>query len=282
MILSKKKRNVIIVVTALLFFGTLLFNLKYPLMPETSAEPGKIAQENVVNDSEDGGTDTVNKNSKAVDKLDEKDQAQEKDSSEDEVKLDANTDDQTANSGGDKSSSSNKSSSGNTSSGKSSGGSSAPSTPKTEPKPAPKPEPKPEPKPAPKPAPKPEPKPEPKPAPKPAPKPEPKPEPKPTLKPFIVPASNSFCDVYQSTDPDRAELLIVMDSSNNYEVQLNELYNVIAPVVGSSLANQIKDYAETKTDAYISLDRSWSVSGRTLELGSTWGSWGVSFYSWRK
>lgn len=264
--MSKKKRNVIILVTTLLFFGALLFNLKYPLMPETSAGPGKIAQENAVNDSEDGGTDTVNKNSKAVDKLDEKDQAQEKDSSEDEVKLDANTDDQTANSGGNKSSSSNKSSSGNTSSGKSSGGSSAPSTPKTEPKPAPKPEPKPEPKPAP----------------KPAPKPEPKPEPKPTLKPFIVPASNSFCDVYQSTDPDRAELLIVMDSSNNYEVQLNELYNVIAPVVGSSLANQIKDYAETKTDAYISLDRSWSVSGRTLELGSTWGSWGVSFYSWRK
>jgi len=272
--LSKKKRNVIILVTTLLFFGALLFNLKYPLMSETSAEPGKIAQENVVNDSEDGGTDTVNKNSKAVDKLDEKDQAQEKDSSEDEVKLDANTDDQTANSGGNKSSSSNKSSSGNTSSGKSSGGSSAPSTPKTEPKPAPKPEPKPEPKPAPKP--------EPKPEPKPAPKPEPKPEPKPTLKPFIVPASNSFCDVYQSTDPDEAELLIVMDSSNNYEVQLNELYNVIAPVVGSSLANEIKEYAREKTDAYISLDRSWSVPGRTLELGSTWGFWGVSFYSWRK
>ena len=32
----------------------------------------------MVNDSEDGGTDTVNKNSKAVDKLDEKDQAQER------------------------------------------------------------------------------------------------------------------------------------------------------------------------------------------------------------
>ena len=266
--MSKKKRNVIIVVTALLFFGALMFNLKYPLMSETSAEPGRIAQENVVNDSEDGGTDTVNKNSKAVDKLDEKDQAQEKDSSEDEVKLDANTDDQTANSGGNKSSSSNKSSSGNTSSGKSSGGSSAPSTPKTEPKPAPKPEPKPEPKPAP----------------KPEPKPGPKPEPKPTLKPFIVPASNSFCDVYQSTDPDRAELLIVMDSSNtlNYEVQLNELYNVIAPVVGSSLANEIISYARTKTKAHMSLDKSWPITGRELEIGSTWGDWSVSFYSWRK
>jgi hypothetical protein len=276
--LSKKKRNVIIVVTALLFFGALLFNLKYPLMPETSAEPGKIAQENAVNDSEDGGTDTVNKNSKAVDKLDEKDQAQEKDSSEDEVKLDANTDDQTANSGGNKSSSSNKSSSGNTSSGKSSGGSSAPSTPKPEPKPAPKPEPKPEPKPAPKP----EPKPEPKPAPKPEPKPEPKPQPKPALKPFSVPASNSFAFVEKGTPPGEAELIIGLNSSDNYEAQLNQLYNVIAPVAGSQIANEIVSYARTKTDAYISLDRSWSVPGRTLELGSTWGFWGVSFYSWRK
>jgi hypothetical protein len=252
--LSKKKRNVIIVVTALLFFGALLFNLKYPLMPETSAEPGKIAQENAVNDSEDGGTDTVNKNSKAVDKLDEKDQAQEKDSSEDEVKLDANTDDQTANSGGNKSSSSNKSSSGNTSSGKSSGGSSAPSTPKPEPKPAPKPEPKPE----------------------------PKPQPKPALKPFSVPASNSFAFVEKGTPPGEAELIIGLNSSDNYEAQLNQLYNVIAPVAGSQIANEIVSYARTKTDAYISLDRSWSVPGRTLELGSTWGFWGVSFYSWRK
>ena len=252
--MSKKKRNVIILVTTLLFFGALLFNLKYPLMSETSAEPGKIAQENVVNDSEDGGTDTVNKNSKAVDKLDEKDQAQEKDSSEDEVKLDANTDDQTANSGGDKSSSSNKSSSGNTSSGKSSGGSSAPSTPKTEPKPAPKPEPKPEPKPAPKPA----------------------------LKPFSVPASNSFAFVEKGTPPGEAELIIGLNSSDNYEAQLNELYNVIAPVVGSSLANQIISYARTKTKAHMSLDESWPITGRELEIGSTWGDWSVSFYSWRK
>ena len=73
-----------------------------------------------------------------------------------------------------------------------------------------------------------------------------------------------------------------MDSSNNYEAQLNELYNVIAPVVGSSLANQIISYARTKTKAHMSLDKSWPITGRELEIGSTWGDWSVSFYSWRK
>ena len=271
--MSKKKKTFLIALTTLLFFGALMFSLRQPLS-ETRANTA--AQNKLAADNK---TDSVPK----VDK--QKPGEQEKNGSvtettETEVKLDANT---AAKSGGSSSSASSgsKSSSGSTSgsggsssgstsgsggsssgstsgSGGSSGGStsgsggtsggsgSSGSTTPTKP-PTPKP-----------------------------------PTPAPALKPFSVPASNSFNDVYQSTDSGRAELLIVMDSSENYEAQLNQLYSIIAPVVGSQLANQIVGYARTKTDAYISLDRSWSVSGRTLELGSTWGDWGVSFYSWRK
>jgi len=259
MIMSKKKKNIIIAVTALLFFGALLFNLKYPLMSETYAKQNTVAQNKLATDNKTGGSESKLDKQKAGEQ--EKDRSAPEvaktETSETEVKLDANT---AAKSGGssstsssNKSNSGSKSSSGSTSSGGSgsSGGgtSSGGTTPAKPSTPAPTPKP---------------------------------PTPAPALKPFSVPASNSFNDVYQSTDSGRAELLIVMDSSENYEAQLNQLYSVIAPVVGSQLANQIVGYARTKTDAYISLDRSWPVSGRTLELGSTWGDWGVSFYSWRK
>ncbi len=252
MILSKKKRNVIIVVTALLFFGALLFNLKYPLMSETSAEPGKIAQENAVNDSEDGSkTDDVKEINKAVDKQDEKDKVQEKEepitraghaAESTTVKLDTDAPNERNNQ--------------TEAPAKNTTNQDKVSKPKSKPGPTPKPQPQPAPKPAPAPA----------------------------LKPFNVSASNSFNYVSQSTNPGKAELLIVMDSSrDDYETQLSELYNVIAPVAGSSIAAEAVSYARTKTDAYIELkDKIWIVQGRRLELGSTWGSWGVSFYSWRR
>ncbi len=244
--------------TALLFFGALLFNLKYPLMSETYAKQNTVAQNKLATDNKTGGSES---------KLDkQKTGEQEKDgsapevakteTSETEVKLDANTgSSKTAKSGtsstssnsGSTSSGGSKPSSGGTSSGGSGSSGTTPAKPST-----------------------------------PAPKPQPTPEPTPALKPFTVPASNSFGSVYKSTDSDSAELLIVMNSAENYETQLNELYNVIAPVVGSSVANQIISYARTKTEAHMSLDKSWPVTGRTLKLGSTWGSWSVSFYSWRK
>jgi hypothetical protein len=98
-----------------------------------------------------------------------------------------------------------------------------------------------------------------------------------------VPASNSFASVSQSTNPGRVELGIVLDSSrDDYETQLSELYNVIASAVGSQIATEAVNYARTKTDAHIALDKEWHIQSRQLEIGSTWGSWGVSFNSWRK
>ena len=253
LLLSKKKRNVIIVVTALLFFGALMFNLKYPLMSETSAEPGRIAHENTVNDSKIDGKTNVNKasensDSKADVKTSEtaskqekeeqnkKEPVENKNSSEKETKskrvpIANNTNEQEKKSE---------------------------SAPK--PKPAPKPEPKPEPKPTP--------------------KPKPKPQPKSTPV-FKIPSTNHFHSASTSTDPDYAEVYISMNIWENYDTQLNELYNVIAPVVGSSVANQIISYARTKTEAHIELQKSWYVGNRELEIGSTWGSGIVCFASWR-
>lgn len=262
MSLSKKKKNILIAITTLLFFGTVFLSLKYPLMSETEAESSRIAQENTVKDSKgDSKKDDATKIDKVVDKQNDKDQDKEEPSLEDKVsesksitaKLDTET--SAVNS------SSNTESNNKTASSKSSGNTSSSSnTSSTTPtKPAPKP------------------------APAPQPQPEPAPKPAPALKAFNVPASNSFSSVSQSTDPGRAELGIVLDSSrDDYETQLSELYNVIASAVGSQIATEAVNYARTKTDAYIALDKEWHIQGRELEIGSTWGSWGVSFHSWRK
>jgi hypothetical protein len=262
--LFKKKKGVIMVLSSILFFGLLCLSLKYPLA-ETNAK-AKAKKSNITSVADK----TFPKEAVIENKADKQhgeakepgnDELSSEAKTETEVKLDTGT--SAAKSGGSSSTSSgSKSSSGSTSSsstsgsgsngGGTSGGSTTPSKP-SETKPAP-----------------------------PAPTPEPKPQPQPTLKPFTVPASNSFSSVCQSTDPDRSELLVVMDSSDNYEAQLNELYDVIAPVIGASIATEAVSYARTKTEAHMSLDKSWYVTGRRLRLGSTWGSWGVSFYSWRK
>jgi hypothetical protein len=253
--LSKKKKNVLILLTTLLFFGALLFNLKYPLMSETTAEP-KVAQESTAKDKTDIkiAEDALNKDSPgdkdipvSKDAEEDKDTSVVKDTPEDKDSKPKETKTDT--------SSSNQTPTKKTDN----------QVTKQEPKPEPKQEPKPKPKP------------------KPEPKPEPKPQPKPTLKPFVVPASNSFASVSQSTNPGRVELGIALDSSrDDYETQLSELYNVIASAVGSQIATEAVNYARTKTDAHIALDKEWHIQSRQLEIGSTWGSWGVSFNSWRK
>jgi hypothetical protein len=256
--MSKKKKNILIAVTTFLFFGALLFNLKYPLMSESTAEPSKTVQENM---SKIGDVDN-----KAVNKQDKEKQVQEKvsDSSSSTANSDSNL--STANKDNSQAKLDSKTADKDTSQAKPTADKSSNQTsttgkvsnnkPSTTPAPKPAPDPKPTPAPTPKPA--------------------------PALKPFSVPASNSFNCVSQYTDPGRVELSIVMDSSNNYDIQLKELYNIIAPVVGSATANQIVSYARTKTDAHMSLDKSWYVQGRELVIGSTWGSWGVSFNSWRE
>jgi len=256
--LSKKKRNVIILVTTLLFFGALLFNLKYPLMPEASAEPGKIAQENTVNDSKIDGRTNVNKasensDSKADVKTSEtaskqekeeqnkKEPVENKNSSEKETKskrvpIANNTNKQEKKSE---------------------------SAPKPKPKPAPKPEPKPEPKPTP--------------------KPKPKPTPKPVA--YAVPSSNHFYSVriYPISEIHKPDISISMSIWEDYEIQLSELYSTIVPVTGSSIAKEIVDYARTKTEAHKELKtRTWPVGDRKLEIGSTWGSGIVCFVSRRQ
>lgn len=256
--MSKKKKNILIAITTFLFFGALLFNLKYPLMSESTAAPNETVQKNM---SKIGDVDN-----KAVNKQDKEKQVQEKvsDSSSNTANSDSNL--STANKDNSQAKLDSKTADKDTSQAKPTADKSSNQTsttgkvsnnkPSTTPAPKPVPDPKPTPAPTPKPA--------------------------PALKPFSVPASNSFNYVSQYTDPGRVELSIVMDSSNNYDIQLKELYNVIAPVVGSATANQIVSYARTKTDAHMSLDKSWYVQGRELVIGSTWGSWGVSFNSWRE
>ena len=257
MILSKKKRNVIIVVTALLFFGTLLFNLKYPLMSETSAEPGKIAHENTVNDSKIDGKTNVNKasensDSKADVKTSEtaskqekeeqnkKEPVENKNSSEKETKskrvpIANNTNEQEKKSE---------------------------SAPKPKPKPAPKPEPKPEPKPTPKPKPKPT---------------------KPTT--YVVTNPGIFYSVSGSPvpgDKDYAELTICMDITNNYDAQLRELRKIIQPVLGESITNQIIETAKKKTVDTIEIYKSFETDTKKVSIGSNYGNPLVSFNSWQK
>jgi len=279
--LSKKKRNVIILVTTLLFFGALLFNLKYPLMSETSAEPGKIAQENVVNDSKIDGKTNVNKasensDSKADVKTSETESKQEKEeqnkketvenknSSEKETKskrvpIANNTNKQEKKSE---------------------------SAPKPKPKPAPKPEPKPKPKPAPKPEPKPEPKPAPKPEPKPEPKPTPKPKPKPT-KPttYVVTNPGIFYSVRGPAvpgDKDYPEISIDMDITKDYDAQLRELRKIIQPVLGESITNQIIEEAEKKTADTVKIYKSLETDTKIVSISSSYNNIIVSFQSWQK
>jgi hypothetical protein len=257
--MSKKKKNIHhCCYCTFLFFGALLFNLKYPLMSESTAAPNETVQKNM---SKIGDVDN-----KAVNKQDKEKQVQEKvsDSSSNTANSDSNL--STANKDNSQAKLDSKTADKDTSQAKPTADKSSNQTsttgkvsnnkPSTTPAPKPVPDPKPTPAPTPKPA--------------------------PALKPFSVPASNSFNYVSQYTDPGRVELSIVMDSSNNYDIQLKELYNIIAPVVGSATANQIVSYARTKTDAHMSLDKSWYVQGRELVIGSTWGSWGVSFNSWRE
>jgi hypothetical protein len=265
--LSKKKRNVIIVVTALLFFGALLFNLKYPLMPETSAEPGRIAHENTVNDSKIDGKTNINKasensDSKADVKTSEtaskqekeeqnkKEPVENKNSSEKETKskrvpIANNTNKQEKKSE---------------------------SAPKPKPKPAPKPEPKPEPKPTPKPK------------PKPTPKPKPKPEPKPNPDIFIVPEQNDFAWVSKSSDINEAEIYITITSDFNYDAKLNQLYSVIESGVGSSIAREIIQYAKTRPEGekgrfFVKPAKKWRVGNRELWLQLS-PEYSVNFSSW--
>jgi hypothetical protein len=248
MILSKKKRNVIIVVTALLFFGALLFNLKYPLISETSAEPGKIAQENTVKDSKDDSkADDVNKTDEAVDRQETEEQVQDKeepvedknpskpDSNIKQVPVTNNTDKQ------DKV-----------------------SKPASKPKQTPKPEPKPEPKPAP--------------------KPEPKPEPKPNPDIFIVPEQNDFAWVSKSSDINEAEIYITITSDFNYDAKLNQLYSVIESGVGSSIAREIIQYAKTRPEGekgrfFVKPAKKWRVGNRELWLQLS-PEYSVNFSSW--
>ncbi len=256
--MSKKKKNILIAVTTFLFFGALLFNLKYPLMYESTAEPNKIVQENR---GKIGDVDN-----KAVNTQDKEKQVQEKvsDSSSNTANSDSNL--STANKDNSQAKLDSKTADKDTSQAKPTADKSSNQTsttgkvsnnkPSTTPAPKPVPDPKPTPAPTPKPA--------------------------PAPKSFVVPTSNSFSSVEQFSDPDRAEILIVLNSAYDYDIQLNEIYNVISPVIVSQIANQIVNYARTKTTARMELDRSWFVSGRTLEIGSTWGSWCVSFYSWRK
>jgi len=267
--LSKKKRNVIILVTTLLFFGALLFNLKYPLMSETSAGPGKVAQENTVNDSKIDGKTNVNKasensDSKADVKTSETESKQEKEeqnkkepvenknSSEKETKskrvpIANNTNKQEKKSE---------------------------SAPKPKPKPAPKPEPKPKPKPAPKPEPKPEPKPTPKPKPKPT---------KPTT--YVVTNPGIFYSVRGPAvpgDKEYPELSIDMDITKNYDAQLRELRKIIQPVLGESITNQIIETAKKKTVDTIEIYKSFETDTKKVSIGSNYGNPLVSFKSWQK
>ena len=261
--MSKKKRNVIIVVTALLFFGALMFNLKYPLMKETSAKSGKVAS---VVDKTDVATVDVDKtevkseakDANKTDVVKKEDKKPEKETVE--VKLD-NEDNQTANNKSDsnstvstsnsKSSSTSKTSSsastGKTSSSKSSSISSSKSTSSGSTSGS-----------------------------------KPSSSGTSTTAPaFKIPSTNHFYSASTSTDPDYAEVYISMNIWENYDTQLNELYNVIAPVAGSSVANQIISYARTKTKAHKELQESWDVGGRRLEISSDWGSGIVNFASWR-
>ena len=244
-------------VTALLFFGALMFNLKYPLMSETSAEPGKIAQENTVNDSKIDGRTNVNKasensDSKADVKTSEtaskqekeeqnkKEPVENKNSSEKETKskrvpIANNTNKQEKKSE---------------------------SAPKPKPKPAPKPEPKPEPKPTPKPKPKPT---------------------KPTT--YVVTNPGIFYSVRGPAVPgnkDYPELSIDMDITKNYDAQLRELRKIIQPVLGENITNQIIEEAEKKTADTVEIYKSFETDTKKVSISSNYGNPLVSFKSWQK
>ncbi len=249
--MSKKKKNIIIAVTALLFFGALLFNLKYPLMSETTADPGKIVQENSVKDSKgDSKADDVNKTGEAVDRQEKEDQGQDKEpSSEDKTSEPKSTTVKP-----DTSTSNKRSNHTKTPTTKTDNQVKTPAKP-----PAPAPEPTP---------------------------PAPAPAPAPADKPFIVPEPNNFASVskYTSADPDRPELSITMNSFVNYEAQLQQLYSTIESALGSSIANEIVNYARKKPEGEvgrnIDIDREWLVGSRELWLSSG-ADYSVGFWSWR-
>lgn len=102
---------------------------------------------------------------------------------------------------------------------------------------------------------------------------------------YPIPKNHHFYKIEGSVVPgnkDYADLSIRMNSSENYNVQLQELKTVILPVLGEDITNQVISIAKTKTDINVEFRKVFKNDTREVCVSSCGNNPLVSFQSWQK
>lgn len=102
---------------------------------------------------------------------------------------------------------------------------------------------------------------------------------------YPIPKSHHFSNIEGSSnlkDKDQAKLAITIDTRTNFDKQLQELYNIVEPVLGADIAEEIVAYAKTKTNPSVVLDKWWQVNGKEVQVSSSYNSNTIEFLSWDK
>lgn len=102
---------------------------------------------------------------------------------------------------------------------------------------------------------------------------------------YPIPENHHFSNIEGSSnldDKDQAKLAITIDSKTNFDKQLQELYDIVKPVLGTHIAEEIVAYARTKTNSNIVLDKWWQANGKEVQVCSSYDSNFIDFMSWDK
>lgn len=102
---------------------------------------------------------------------------------------------------------------------------------------------------------------------------------------YTIPENHHFSNIEGSSDldnKDQAKLVITIDSKTNFDKQLQELYDIVKPVLGTNIAEEIVSYAKTKTNSNIVLDKWWQANGKEVQVCSSYDSNFIDFMSWDK
>lgn len=102
---------------------------------------------------------------------------------------------------------------------------------------------------------------------------------------YSIPKSHHFYDIHGSVDLNdkhKAKLVITIDRGTNFQEQLQELNNIIEPILGTKTAEEIVAYVKTKTSPSVVLDRWWKTESKKIKVSSSFNSNYITFQSWDK
>ena len=102
---------------------------------------------------------------------------------------------------------------------------------------------------------------------------------------YPIPKSHHFYEVRGSIDPNdknKAELTINMNSSENYDLQLQELQKIIQPILGDQITQEILAIARTKTNKNVEFGKFFETDTKKVAIIANYNNPLVGFKSWMK